>query len=34
VKDKEGKYLGVLEVSQDISEIKNLEGEKCLLDEK
>jgi len=34
VKDKEGKYLGVLEVSQDISEIKKLEGEKCLLDEK
>ena len=34
VKDKEGKYLGVLEVSQDISEIKKLEGEKRLLDEK
>jgi PAS domain S-box-containing protein len=34
VKDKEGKYLGVLEVTQDVSEIRKLEGEKRLLDEK
>ena len=31
VKDKAGKYLGCLEVSQDITEIQNLEGEKRLL---
>jgi uncharacterized protein len=29
---QEGKYLGTLEVSQDITEIQNLEGEKKLLD--
>lgn len=31
VKDPEGKYLGTLEVTQDITEIKKLEGEKRLL---
>lgn len=33
VKDKAGNYLGTLEVSQDITGIKKLEGEKRLLDE-
>ncbi len=33
VRNKEGRYLGTLEVSQDITEIKKLEGEKRLLDE-
>jgi PAS domain S-box-containing protein len=33
VRDKKGKYLGCLEVSQDITEIKKIEGEKRLLDE-
>jgi PAS domain S-box-containing protein len=32
VKDNAGKYLGTLEVSQDITNIKNIEGEKRLLD--
>jgi len=32
VKDKGGKYLGTLEVSQDITDIKKIEGEKRLLD--
>jgi PAS domain S-box-containing protein len=32
VRDKAGKYLGCLEVSQDITDVKNLEGEKRLLD--
>lgn len=32
VRNKEGKYLGTLEVSQDITEIKNLNKEKRLLD--
>jgi PAS domain S-box-containing protein len=32
VKDKEGKYLGILEVSQDITELQKVEGEKRLLD--
>lgn len=32
VKDKNGKYLGTLEVSQDITNIKKIEGEKRLLD--
>jgi PAS domain S-box-containing protein len=31
VKDPEGKYIGCLEVSQDVSKIKKLEGEKRLL---
>ena len=30
VRDKEGSYLGTLEVSQDLTEIKKLEGEKRL----
>jgi len=32
VRDKDGKYLGTLEVSQDITGIKKIEGEKRLLD--
>ena len=32
VRDKSGKYLGALEVGQDISRIKQIEGEKRLLD--
>jgi DUF438 domain-containing protein len=32
VRDSNGKYKGTLEVSQDITEIKKLEGEKRLLD--
>ena len=32
VRDLEGKYLGCLEVSQDITEIQKIEGEKRLLD--
>ncbi|MFH0846525.1 MAG: PAS domain-containing protein [Chloroflexota bacterium] len=32
VRDKSGKYLGTLEVTQDITNIKKLEGEKRLLD--
>jgi len=31
VRDKEGKYLGTLEVNQDITDIKKKEGEKRLL---
>ena len=31
VQDKNGKYLGTLEVSQDITDIKKIEGEKRLL---
>ena len=30
VRDKKGKYLGCLEVTQDITEIKRIEGEKRL----
>ncbi|HRU38696.1 MAG TPA: PAS domain-containing protein [Candidatus Goldiibacteriota bacterium] len=30
VRDKEGRYLGCLEVTQDITEIKRIEGEKRL----
>ncbi|MCX7770256.1 MAG: DUF438 domain-containing protein [Proteobacteria bacterium] len=33
VRNKKGTYLGCLEVTQDITEIKKLEGEKRLLDE-
>ena len=33
VRDKQGKYLGTLEVTQDITEIQNIAGEKRLLDE-
>jgi len=32
VRDKNGKYLGTMEVSQDITDIKKIEGEKRLLD--
>jgi PAS domain S-box-containing protein len=32
VQDKDGKYLGTLEASQDITDIKKIEGEKRLLD--
>ena len=32
VRDREGKYRGTIEVSQDINEIRKLEGEKRLLD--
>ena len=32
VRDKTGKYLGILEVTQDITEIQKIEGEKRLLD--
>ena len=32
VHDKAGKYLGTLEATQDITEIKKIEGEKRLLD--
>lgn len=32
VRDKAGKYLGTLEASQDITEIKKIEGEKRLLE--
>ncbi len=34
VRNKYGEYLGTLEVTQDITKIKTLEGEKRLLDEK
>lgn len=32
VKDKAGKYLGVLEVTQDITDLQKIKGEKRLLD--
>ncbi|MDW8044265.1 MAG: diguanylate cyclase, partial [Nitrososphaerota archaeon] len=32
VRDKGGKYLGTIEVTQDITDIKKIEGEKRLLD--
>ena len=32
VRDKNGKYLGTVEVTQDITDIKKLEGQKRLLD--
>jgi len=32
VRDKDGKYLGTMEVTQDITDIKKIEGEKKLLD--
>jgi len=32
VRDKDGKYLGTLEVTQDITDLKKIEGEKRLLD--
>ena len=33
VRDKAGKYLGILEVTQDITDIQKIEGQKRLLDE-
>jgi len=32
LRDQEGKYMGCLEASQDITEIQSLQGEKRLLD--
>jgi PAS domain S-box-containing protein len=32
VKDKQGKYLGILEVTQDITDLQKITGEKRLLD--
>jgi len=32
VRDKDGKYLGTMEVTQDITDIKKIKGEKRLLD--
>ena len=32
VRDKDGKYLGTMEVTQDITDIKKINGEKRLLD--
>jgi len=32
VRDKAGQYLGTLEITQDITEIKKIEGEKRLLE--
>jgi len=32
VRDKNGEYLGTMEVTQDITDIKRIEGEKKLLD--
>jgi len=32
VRDKDGKYLGTMEVTQDLTDIKKIEGEKRLLD--
>lgn len=32
VRDQNGKYVGTLEVTQDITELKKIEGEKRLLD--
>jgi len=32
VRDKAGKYLGTLEVTQDITDLQKIEGEKRLLD--
>lgn len=34
IRDENGRYMGTLEVSQEISDIQNLEGEKRLLDRK
>lgn len=31
VRDEKGEYLGTLEVTQDVSEIRSLEGERRLL---
>lgn len=32
VKDKAGKYIGILEVTQDITDLQKIKGEKRLLD--
>jgi hypothetical protein len=32
VRNKNGKYLGTMKVTQDITDIKKIEGEKRLLD--
>jgi hypothetical protein len=32
VRDKNGKYLGTMEVTQDLTDIKKIEGQKRLLD--
>jgi hypothetical protein len=32
VRDKDGNYLGTMEVTQDITDIKGIKGEKRLLD--
>jgi DUF438 domain-containing protein len=32
VRDREGKYKGCIEVSQDVTDIRGLQGEKRLLD--
>ena len=32
VKNKAGKYIGILEVTQDVTDIQKIEGEKRLLD--
>ena len=32
VRNKQGKYLGILEVTQDITDLQKIEGEKRLLD--
>ncbi|MBS4021744.1 MAG: DUF438 domain-containing protein [Dethiobacter sp.] len=34
VRDREGKYLGTMEITMDITDLKKVEGEKRLLDEK
>ena len=34
IRNSEGNYLGTLEITQDITDVKKLEGEKRLLDEK
>jgi len=33
VRNKQGKYLGIIEVTQDITDIQKIKGEKRLLDE-
>jgi DUF438 domain-containing protein len=32
VRDKKGKYLGTIEVTQDLTDLKNIKGERRLLD--
>ena len=33
VRDKTGKYIGIVEVTQDITDLQKIEGEKRLMDE-